>query len=219
MQTEQLLEKKMSFEEFGLRPEILRAVAEKKYTIPTPIQEKAIPIVLEGKDLVGCAQTGTGKTAAFALPILHRLQGTPWRGTGRRPIRVLVLTPTRELASQIAEASARTESTRPSSTPSSSAALTRDRNRRRSGGGFDILVATPGRLLDLMSQGLVQLRSVETFVLDEADRMLDMGFIHDIRRVIDQLPAKRQTLFFSATMPREIQGLADTILRDPIRWP
>ena len=103
MQTEPLLEKKMSFEEFGLRPEILRAVAEKKYTIPTPIQEKAIPIVLEGKDLVGCAQTGTGKTAAFALPILHRLQGTPWKGTGRRPIRVLVLTPTRELASQIAE--------------------------------------------------------------------------------------------------------------------
>ena len=102
-QTEQPLEKKMSFEEFGLRPEILRAVAEKNYTIPTPIQEKAIPIVLEGKDLIGCAQTGTGKTAAFALPILHRLQGTPWRGTGRRPIRVLVLTPTRELASQIAE--------------------------------------------------------------------------------------------------------------------
>ena len=217
MQTEQLLEKKMSFEAFGLRPEILRAVAEKKYTTPTPIQEKAIPIVLEGKDLIGCAQTGTGKTAAFALPILHRLQGTPWRGTGRRPIRVLVLTPTRELASQIAESFG----TYGKHTALKHAIVFGGVNQgpqsqalRR---GIDILVATPGRLLDLMSQGLVQLRSVETFVLDEADRMLDMGFIHDIRRVIDQLPAKRQTLFFSATMPREIQGLADTILRDPIR--
>ncbi len=217
MQTEQLLEKKMSFEEFGLRPEILRAVAEKNYTIPTPIQEKAIPIVLEGKDLIGCAQTGTGKTAAFALPILHRLQGTPWRGTGRRPIRVLVLTPTRELASQIAESFGAYGKHTALKHAIVFGGVNQGPQSQALRRGIDILVATPGRLLDLMSQGLVQLRNVETFVLDEADRMLDMGFIHDIRRVIDQLPAKRQTLFFSATMPREIQGLADTILRDPIR--
>ena len=224
MQTEQLLEptgqpleKKMSFEEFGLRPEILRAVAEKKYTIPTPIQEKAIPIVLEGKDLIGCAQTGTGKTAAFALPILHRLQGTPWRGTGRRPIRVLVLTPTRELASQIAESFGAYGKHTALKHAIVFGGVNQGPQSQALRRGIDILVATPGRLLDLMSQGLVQLRTVETFVLDEADRMLDMGFINDIRRVIDQLPAKRQTLFFSATMPREIQGLADTILRDPIR--
>jgi ATP-dependent RNA helicase RhlE len=206
-----------SFQTFGLRPEILRAVAEKKYTTPTPIQEKAIPLVLDGKDLLGCAQTGTGKTAAFALPILHRLQENPWKGTGRRPIRVLVLTPTRELASQIAEsfgAYGRYTGLRHATVfggvnqgPQAQALLR----------GIDILVATPGRLLDLMSQGLVDLRTVETFVLDEADRMLDMGFIHDIRRVIDRLPAKRQTLFFSATMPGEIRGLADAILRDPVR--
>ncbi len=217
MQTEPLLEKKLSFESFGLRPEILRAVAVKQYTTPTPIQEKAIPIVLEGRDLIGCAQTGTGKTAAFALPILHRLQGTPWKGTGRRPIRVLVLTPTRELASQIAEsfgAYGRNTALKHAIVFGGVNQGPQAQALRR---GIDILVATPGRLLDLMSQGLVQLRTVETFVLDEADRMLDMGFIHDIRRVIDQLPAKRQTLFFSATMPREIQGLADTILRDPVR--
>jgi len=216
-QTEQLLEKKMSFESFGLRPEILRAVAEKKYTIPTPIQEKAIPLVLAGKDLVGCAQTGTGKTAAFALPILHRLQGTPWKGAGRRPIRVLVLTPTRELASQIAESFGAYGKHTTLKHATVFGGVNQGPQAQALRRGIDILVATPGRLLDLMSQGLVQLRTVETFVLDEADRMLDMGFIHDIRRVIDQLPAKRQTLFFSATMPREIQGLADTILRDPVR--
>ncbi|OYV68195.1 MAG: DEAD/DEAH box helicase, partial [Deltaproteobacteria bacterium 21-66-5] len=197
----------MSFEEFGLRPEILRAVAEKNYTIPTPIQEKAIPIVLEGKDLIGCAQTGTGKTAAFALPILHRLQGTPWRGTGRRPIRVLVLTPTRELASQIAESFGAYGKHTALKHAIVFGGVNQGPQSQALRRGIDILVATPGRLLDLMSQGLVQLRTVETFVLDEAD----------IRRVIDQLPAKRQTLFFSATMPREIQGLADTILRDPVR--
>src|SRR5512142_2965615 len=187
MQTEHPLEKKSSFEAFGLRPEILRAVAEKKYTTPTPIQEQAIPIVLEGKDLIGCAQTGTGKTAAFALPILHRLRGTPWKGVGRRPIRALVLTPTRELASQIAESFREY------------GAHTGLRHAVVFGGvgqypqaqalkqGIDILVATPGRLLDLMSQGLVPLRTVETLVLDEADRMLDMGFIHDIRRIMGQL--------------------------------
>ena len=147
--TEQLLEKK-SFEEFGLRPEILRAVAEKKYTIPTPIQEKAIPIVLEGKDLIGCAQTGTGKTAAFALPILHRLQGTPWRGTGRRPIRVLVLTPTRELASQIAESFGEYGKHTTLKHAIVFGGVNQGPQSQALRRGIDILVATPGRLLDLM---------------------------------------------------------------------
>jgi ATP-dependent RNA helicase RhlE len=206
-----------SFETFGLRPEILRAVAEKKYITPTPIQEKAIPLVLTGKDVLGCAQTGTGKTAAFALPILNRLQETPWKGTGRRPIRVLVLTPTRELASQIAESFGAYGKHTGLKHAIVFGGVNQGPQAQALRRGIDILVATPGRLLDLMAQGLVNLRSVETFVLDEADRMLDMGFIHDIRRVIDQIPAKRQTLFFSATMPREIQGLADTILRDPAK--
>jgi ATP-dependent RNA helicase RhlE len=206
-----------SFEAFGLRPEILRAVAEKNYTTPTPIQEKAIPFVLEGKDLLGCAQTGTGKTAAFALPILHHLQETPWKGTGRRPIRVLVLTPTRELASQIAESFGAYGRHTGLKHAIVFGGVSQHPQAQALQRGIDILVATPGRLLDLMAQGLVNLRCVETFVLDEADRMLDMGFIHDIRRVIGQLPGKRQTLLFSATMPGEIQGLADTILRDPVR--
>ncbi len=206
-----------SFETFGLRPEILRAVAEKSYTTPTPIQEKAIPLVLEGKDLLGCAQTGTGKTAAFALPILHRLQDAPWKGPGRRPIRVLVLTPTRELASQIAESFGAYGKYTGLKHAVVFGGVSQHPQAQALQRGIDILVATPGRLLDLMSQRLVDLRTVGTFVLDEADRMLDMGFIQDIRRVIDQLPGKRQTLFFSATMPREIQGLADTILRDPVR--
>jgi ATP-dependent RNA helicase RhlE len=207
----------MSFETFGLRPEILRAVAEKNYAVPTPIQEKAIPHVLEGKDLLGCAQTGTGKTAAFALPILHRLCLSPGKGKNRRLIRALVLTPTRELANQIDDsfgAYGKHTTLRHaviyggvSQAPQAKALMR----------GVDILVATPGRLLDLMSQGFLSLRAVEIFVLDEADRMLDMGFIHDIRRVIDDLPGKRQTLFFSATMPDAIRDLSDTILRDPVR--
>ncbi|MGZ8460058.1 MAG: DEAD/DEAH box helicase [Candidatus Deferrimicrobiaceae bacterium] len=205
------------FEAFGLRPELLRAVAEKNYTTPTPIQEKAIPFVLEGKDLLGCAQTGTGKTAAFALPILNRLQETPWKGRGRRPIRALVLTPTRELASQIAGSFGAYGRHTALKHAIVFGGVSQHPQAQALERGIDILVATPGRLLDLMSQGLVNLRTVETFVLDEADRMLDMGFIHDIRRIIDQLPGKRQTLFFSATMPGEIRGLADTILRDPVR--
>ncbi len=206
-----------SFESFGLRPEILRAVAEKNYSIPTPIQEKAIPLVLEGKDLIGCAQTGTGKTAAFALPILARLQESPWKERGRRPIRTLVLTPTRELASQIAESFGAYGRYTGLKHAIVFGGVNQHAQVQALQRGIDILVATPGRLLDLMSQGFVNLRTVETFVLDEADRMLDMGFIHDIRRIIDQLPGKRQTLFFSATMPGEIQGLADTILRNPVR--
>ncbi|HBO68852.1 MAG TPA: DEAD/DEAH box helicase, partial [Deltaproteobacteria bacterium] len=163
------------FEGFGLRPELLRAVAEKHYTTPTPIQEKAIPFVLEGKDLIGCAQTGTGKTAAFALPILHRLLGTPRNGNGRRPIRVLVLTPTRELASQIAENFDEYGRHTGLKTAIVFGGVSQHPQAQALQRGIDILVATPGRLLDLMSQGLVNLRTVETFVLDEADRMLDMG--------------------------------------------
>jgi ATP-dependent RNA helicase RhlE len=205
----------MQFNELGLVPALQSAVAAEGYVAPTPIQAKAIPHVLAGRDLLGLAQTGTGKTAAFALPILQRLAGKAPAPRGARPIRCLVLTPTRELAAQIGESF---------STYGKNLAL---RNTVIFGGvgdgpqkqalrdGMDILVATPGRLLDLAGQGLVDLRPLEVFVLDEADRMLDMGFIHDVRRVIALLPRHRQTLFFSATMPREAQELADQLLRDP----
>jgi ATP-dependent RNA helicase RhlE len=207
----------MPFRQFGFSPEILRAVQAMNYTTPTPIQEKAIPHVLEGRDIMGSAQTGTGKTAAFALPILQRLSGDGKSKRGRRPVRALVLTPTRELAMQIGDSFA------------SYAVHTGLRHTTVYGGvsqrpqeqalrkGVDVLIATPGRLLDLMNQKIIDLSVVEIFVLDEADRMLDMGFIPDIRRVIEKLPARRQTLMFSATMPFDIVRLADTILRDPER--
>ncbi len=205
-----------SFDALGLRPELLRAVAEEGYRTPTPIQEKAIPSVLEGKDLLGCAQTGTGKTAAFALPILQRLLESPRKARGRGTARTLVLTPTRELANQIDEsfgAYGRHTGLRHTVVYGGVSQNPQAQALHR---GVDVLVATPGRLLDLRSQGLVNLRSVEVFVLDEADRMLDMGFLPDIRRIIEDLPASRQTLFFSATMPHDIRRLADTILRDPV---
>ena len=207
----------MPFRNFGLSPEILRAVQSLNYVTPTPIQEKAIPHVMEGRDILGTAQTGTGKTAAFALPILQRLSGDGKAKRGRRPVRSLVLTPTRELAVQIGESFG------------SYAVHTGLRHTTVYGGvsqrpqeqalnkGVDILIATPGRLLDLMNQKLIDLSVVEIFVLDEADRMLDMGFLPDIRRVIEKLPGKRQTLLFSATIPYDIARLADTILRDPVR--
>jgi ATP-dependent RNA helicase RhlE len=205
----------MSFDQFGLSPEILKAVKAEKYETPTPIQEKAIPHVMEGKDLLGCAQTGTGKTAAFALPILNRLAAEPLK-SGRRNIRCLVLSPTRELASQIADSF------------SAYGKFTHLRNAVVFGGvsqrpqtdairkGVDILVATPGRLLDLIQQRFIVLDKIEVFVLDEADRMLDMGFINDIRRIIELIPKQRQTLMFSATMPYDIRRLADTILSSPV---
>ena len=207
----------MQFQDFGLSPEILRAVQSMNYTAPTPIQEKAIPNVMEGRDILGTAQTGTGKTAAFALPILQKLSGEGKAKRGRRPVRSLVLTPTRELAVQVGESFA------------SYAVHTGLRQATIYGGvsqrpqeqalhkGVDILIATPGRLLDLMNQKLIDLSTVEIFVLDEADRMLDMGFIPDIRRIIGKLPERRQTLLFSATIPFDIARLADTILRDPVR--
>ena len=203
----------MTFEELHIIPPILRALREAGYEQPTPIQEAAIPPVLQGRDLLGCAQTGTGKTAAFAVPILQLLAG---RGIpqGKRPIRALVLTPTRELALQNYEnfeLYGRNLGLRAAvifggvgQAPQVSALEN----------GVDVLVATPGRLNDLIGQGFVSLDSLEIFVLDEADRMLDMGFIHDVRRVIDKTPEKKQTLLFSATMPPEIQEIADRLLHD-----
>jgi ATP-dependent RNA helicase RhlE len=208
----------MSFDDFGLSEPILRAVAEEGYTHPTPIQRQAIPHVIAGRDLLGCAQTGTGKTAAFALPVLHRLtaEGSPPRGRGRR-IRVLVLSPTRELASQISE-SFRVYG---ANTPLRQAVIYGGVSQRPQETalrhGVDILVATPGRLLDLMQQRLVDLRDVEIFILDEADRMFDMGFLPDLRRIIAAIPTQRQTLFFSATMPAPIEQLANAVLSDPVQ--
>jgi ATP-dependent RNA helicase RhlE len=204
----------MRFEDLKLIEPLLRAVRSEGYTEPTPIQVQAIPHVMAGRDLLGCAQTGTGKTAAFALPILQRLVAVP-RPQGI-PIRVLVLAPTRELATQIGESF----DTYGRHTGMKQATIFGgvgqnpqvDRLRR----GADILVATPGRLLDLMGQGFVKLNRLEVLVLDEADRMLDMGFIHDVRRIIAALPTKRQTLLFSATMPAEILDLAHSILREPV---
>jgi ATP-dependent RNA helicase RhlE len=213
----------MQFTDLALNPQLQRAITAAGYTTPTPIQQQAIPIALTGRDVLGCAQTGTGKTAAFALPILHRMMaeqpaaGAPQHPRGRRPIRCLVLTPTRELALQIGESFA---------TYGRNSGLTQtvifggvgqrpqvDALRR----GIDTVIACPGRLLDLMNQGHVDLTSVSIFVLDEADRMLDMGFINDIRKIVARIPAKRQTLFFSATMPQSIRALADSLLHHPVQ--
>jgi len=194
---------------------IRRAVAEEGYTEPTPIQAQAIPHLLAGRDLLGCAQTGTGKTAAFTLPILHRLQSDRRPPASGRP-RVLVLAPTRELAGQIGD-SIRVygRHLRLSHTVIFGGVGQRPQEVALSR-GVDIAVATPGRLLDLMRQGFARLDGVETFVLDEADRMLDMGFIRDIRRIIEKLPARRQSLFFSATLQPEVVELARTLVRDPV---
>lgn len=208
----------VNFEQLHLIPRLLDALNAEGYTTPTPIQEQAIPVILDGKDLFGIAQTGTGKTAAFALPIIQLLQNKGVHETsGHRAIKTLICTPTRELAIQIGE---------------SFAAYGKHCHLRHTvifGGvgqnpqvatlrrGVDILIATPGRLLDLMQQGFVHLQHLEIFVLDEADRMLDMGFIHDIRRIVAKIPVKRQTLFFSATLPNDIVALAHTLLHNPVR--
>lgn len=205
----------MSFENLKLIEPILKALKTEGYTQPTPIQEQAIPIVLSRKDLLGCAQTGTGKTAAFAIPILQILREDNVGKTTPRSIKALILTPTRELAIQIGESfTAYGKHTGVKHTVifggvSQKAQTDALRN------GVDVLIATPGRLLDLMNQKYIHLHHISMFVLDEADRMLDMGFIHDIKKVIAKLPAKRQSLFFSATMPPEISKLADTILSNP----
>ncbi len=208
----------MTFEELKLAEPLLRAVTAEGYTIPTPIQVQAIPPAMEGRDVLGCAQTGTGKTAAFALPILQRLSvGRPVPPAQGRPIRALILTPTRELASQIAESFQAYGRFTKLSWAVIFGGVGQNAQEQTLRRGVDVLVATPGRLLDLMNQGFVSYKALEVFVLDEADRMLDMGFIHDVKRVIAKLPTKRQTLFFSATMPPEIQQLSRGILTNPAK--
>jgi superfamily II DNA/RNA helicase len=205
-----------SFIDLGLAESITRALVDEQYTTPTPIQAQTIPQVLAARDVVGIAQTGTGKTAAFALPILHHLAAAQRRPEARS-CRVLVLSPTRELSAQIAESFQTYGRYLRLRVALAIGGVPLNRQIRALNTGVDVLVATPGRLLDLMQQRAVQLDRVEVFVLDEADRMLDMGFIHDIRRIVTKLPAKRQTLFFSATMPQEITELANHMLRDPVR--
>ncbi len=206
----------VKFSELGLAEPLLRAVTSEGYTVPTPIQAQSIPPILAGRDLLGCAQTGTGKTAAFSLPLLHRLMANaPVRGK-KRPIRALVLSPTRELAGQIAE-SLETYGQHSGLWHSVIfGGVNQFHQVRALQRGVDVLVATPGRLHDLRNQGYIDLSKVEFFVLDEADRMLDMGFLPDVKKVIPLLPTKRQTLFFSATMPPEIRRLADSLLTDPV---
>ncbi len=207
----------MSFENLNLIEPILRAVKNEGYTTPTPIQAQAIPLVLNRKDILGCAQTGTGKTAAFAIPIIQLLSEERYLAPGKRAIRSLILTPTRELAIQIGESFA------------NYGKHTDLKYRVIFGGvnqfgqvealrkGVDVLIATPGRLLDLMNQRHVSLNSIQFFVLDEADRMLDMGFVNDVKKIIAKLPTKKQSLFFSATMPPIIKELADSILTNPVK--
>lgn len=205
----------MDFKKLDLIDPILKALSTEGYTTPTPIQAQSIPLVLEQRDLLGCAQTGTGKTAAFAIPILQLLYKHKESEKGPHKIKVLILTPTRELAIQIDESfAAYGKHTGLTHTVifGGVSQLHQTNILRR---GVDILVATPGRLLDLISQGFIDLKYLKIFVLDEADRMLDMGFIHDVKRIITKLPAKRQTLFFSATMPPEIQKLAAVLLTNP----
>jgi len=204
-----------TFADLRLQPELLRSLAEEGYTSPTPIQAAAIPQVLAGRDLFGCAQTGTGKTAAFALPLIQRLRADS-RKPGPRRCRTLVLAPTRELAAQIHESFVAYGRHVRLSAAVIYGGVGQHRQARAMMPGVDVLVATPGRLLDLINQRLVDIRSVEFLVLDEADRMLDMGFIHDMRRIVAMLPEQRQTLFFSATLPTAVRDLANTMLRDPL---
>jgi ATP-dependent RNA helicase RhlE len=204
------------FTDFGLSAPILKALATEGYTAPTPIQAQAIPYVMDGRDLCGIAQTGTGKTAAFALPILHRLsQSTD--APQRKSCRVLVLSPTRELASQIAESFRVYGRNLKLTTAVVFGGVPIGKQERQLGFGVDVLVATPGRLLDLIDRRALSLRDVEILVLDEADQMLDLGFIHALKRIVTMLPKDRQTLFFSATMPKTIADLADTFLRNPAK--
>jgi ATP-dependent RNA helicase RhlE len=205
----------MRFSDFELSEPILSAVADEGYATPTPIQIEAIPPILRGRDLLGCAQTGTGKTAAFALPILERLTQQPAQ-PGKRALKVLVLSPTRELASQIGESFATYGKRTGMRTATIFGGVNQNRQVEALSRGVDILVATPGRLLDLMGQKALTLKDLKVFVLDEADRMLDMGFIHDVRKIAVQVPKVRQTLLFSATMPDSIRTLANSLLHDPI---
>ncbi len=207
----------MTFDELGLIEPLLQAVRCEGYSNPTTIQERAISPILEGKDVLGCAQTGTGKTAAFALPILQRLHASkPGEKRLGRPIRALILAPTRELAAQTAESFKVYGQNLSLRQTVIYGGVKQGPQERAIRSKPDILVATPGRLLDLLNQHVISLGQIEILVLDEADRMLDMGFIHDIRRIISMVPPRRQTLFFSATMPSEIQSLADSLLNNPV---
>lgn len=204
----------MNFEQLGLIKPILDALKTQGYEQPTPIQEKAIPPILQGKDLLGSAQTGTGKTAAFAIPILQNLSD---KQQFRNQIKALILTPTRELAIQIDENFKAYSKNLKLKSLVIFGGVKQHQQEQDLKKGVDILIATPGRLLDFISQGIIKLHHLEIFVLDEADRMLDMGFVHDVKRILKLLPAKRQNLFFSATMPKEIAKLASEILVNPAK--
>lgn len=205
----------MTFKDLHIIEPIQRALRDEGYTNPTPIQEQSIPILLRGKDLLGCAQTGTGKTAAFAIPILQHLYLDKQRNKGHQKIRALIVTPTRELAIQIADSFTVYGKYTGIKNTVIFGGVKQGKQTDALRNGVDVLVATPGRLLDLMQQGFVTLKDIRYSVLDEADRMLDMGFIHDIRRIIAKLPPKRQSLFFSATMPPDIIALSRKILGNP----
>ncbi|MGO4704583.1 DEAD/DEAH box helicase [Microvirga sp. 2MCAF38] len=204
------------FSDFGLAQPILKALATEGYEKPTPIQAQSIPYVLDGRDLCGIAQTGTGKTAAFALPILHRLEANR-RSPVRKGCRTLVLSPTRELSGQIADSFRTYGRNLRLSVSVVFGGVNIGKQERELSGGVDVLVATPGRLLDLIDRGSLSLRDVEILVLDEADQMLDLGFIHALKRIVKLLPKERQSLFFSATMPKTIASLADDFLRNPAK--
>jgi len=207
----------MTFKDLKIIPDILKALSKENYTTPTPIQEQAIPAILAGRDLLGCAQTGTGKTAAFAVPIIQHLHQQQSGPNTKRRIRSLILTPTRELALQIADniqAYSQFTRLRCLAIVGGVSQVAQERSLLH---GTDILIATPGRLIDLMNQKHVDLQHVQILVLDEADRMLDMGFIHDVKKIIAKMPVKKQTLFFSATMPPEISEMVKTLLVHPVK--
>lgn len=205
----------MEFKQLSLIAPLLKAITETGYTHPTAIQQKAIPVVLKGNDLIGCAQTGTGKTAAFALPLLQRLEESKTSGK-LVPIRALILTPTRELAIQIGDNINLYRKYLKLNYCTIFGGVSQEKQVKEIKKGVDILVATPGRLLDLMNQKIVSLDRIEILILDEADNMLDMGFIHDIKKILAKVPSKRQTLFFSATMPPNIRKFAHGILHKPV---
>lgn len=207
----------MTFENLNLIPPILQAVKNKGYVSPTPIQVQAIPAILQKRDLLGCAQTGTGKTAAFAIPTLQLLDNERRLGNWPKGIKVLIITPTRELAIQIGESFADYGKGLNLQHTVVFGGVKQYAQTKKLQSGVDILIATPGRLIDLMNQGFISLQNLKIFTLDEADRMLDMGFIHDVKRIIAKLPSKRQSLFFSATMPPAITTLANTLLTNPLR--
>ncbi|MEX0323836.1 MAG: DEAD/DEAH box helicase [Puniceicoccaceae bacterium] len=206
----------VSFEDLHLAEPVQRALREQNYSVPTPIQERSIPAQLEGRDLIGCAQTGTGKTAAFALPILHHMSERP-RALKRGKTRALVLTPTRELAVQVGKSFSTYGKNMRIRLSLVYGGVSQHPQTRNLAKGVDVLVATPGRLLDLMDQGHIDLSTVEWLVLDEVDRMLDMGFVPDVRKIVGYLPQQRQTALFSATMGREVEKIARDFIHDPVR--